>query len=136
MRTLKIGEVAARCGVGVDTVRYYERLGILPSAPRRSSGYRVFDETTVERIKLVKQLQDLGLTLQEVDSMLRAIGDHDASCADESTKISAALARTDAKIAALTATRDKLKRAFRRCTRGECNIVEQVASVTPRASSR
>jgi DNA-binding transcriptional MerR regulator len=120
--------------VGVDTIRYYERLGVLPAAPRRSSGYRVFDETTVERIKLVKQLQDLGLTLHEIESMLRAIGNLDASCAEESTKISAALARTDEKIAALMATRNKLKLALRRCTRGECSIVEQVAKVNRRVA--
>ena len=52
MSTLKIGQVAALAGVGVDTIRYYERLGLLPPAPRRSSGYRMFDATTVERIKL------------------------------------------------------------------------------------
>jgi DNA-binding transcriptional MerR regulator len=53
MPELKIGQVASLVGVGVDTVRYYERLGLLPAAPRRASGYRVFDESTVERIKRI-----------------------------------------------------------------------------------
>lgn len=128
MRTLRIGEVAARGGVGVDTVRYYERLGLLPAAPRRSSGYRVFDERAVERILLIKQLQALGLSLQEIEAMSRAVGQNDASCAEESVRISAALARTEAKLAELTKVRDRLKLALRRCARGTCTLVEQVAS--------
>lgn len=106
MSDLKIGQVASQAGVAVDTVRYYERLGLLPAAPRRATGYRVFDESTVERIKLIKELQDLGLSLDEIDAMLRAAGDHAADCAHESTKIQSALARTEAKLAALTAVRE------------------------------
>ena len=66
--------MAARAGVAVDTVRYYERVGLLPRAPRRESGYRVFDERTVERIQLVKHLQDLGLNLVESEGLLEALG--------------------------------------------------------------
>jgi MerR family transcriptional regulator, copper efflux regulator len=130
MSDLKIGQVASLVGVGVDTVRYYERLGLLPEAPRRASGYRVFDESTVERIKLIKRLQDLGLSLDEIDAMLRAVGEHGAECAHESDKIRSALARTEAKLEALTAVRDKLQLALSRCTAGACTIVEDVARVT------
>jgi MerR family copper efflux transcriptional regulator len=126
---LKIGQVATLGGVGIDTVRYYERLGLLPPAPRRASGYRMFDESTVARIRLIKQLQDLGLSLQEIDAMLRATGEH-ATCAHESDKIRAALARTDDKIAALLAVRTKLQGALERCTTGACTIMVQVSSVT------
>lgn len=133
MAELKIGQVAARVGVGIDTVRYYEKLGLLPAAPRRASGYRVFDESTVERIRVIKQLQDLGLALQEIDAMLRATGEH-ATCAHESDRIRAALARTEAKIAALAAVQAKLHDALARCTSGACTIMGQVAAVTkPRA---
>jgi DNA-binding transcriptional MerR regulator len=116
--------------VGIDTVRYYEKLGLLPAAPRRASGYRVFDETTVERLRLIKQLQDLGLSLQEIDAMLQASGEH-ATCEHESDKIRAALARTEQKIAALEAARTKLRGTLARCTSGECTILAQVARVRP-----
>lgn len=129
MADLKIGQVAGTVGVGVDTIRYYERLGLLPKAPRRASNYRVFDETTVERIKLIKQLQDLGLSLQEIDAMLRAVGEHASGCEYESEHIKAALARTDEKLAALTSVRNKLQIALSRCTTGQCNIVDRVATV-------
>lgn len=122
MADLKIGQVATLVGVGIDTVRYYEKLGLLPAAPRRASGYRVFDETTVERIKLIKQLQDMGLSLQEIDAMLRASGEH-ATCAHESEKIRAALVRTEERIAALTSVRTKLQNALARCTAGDCAIM-------------
>jgi DNA-binding transcriptional MerR regulator len=117
MAELKIGQVARLVGVGVDTIRYYEKLGLLP-----------FDATTAERLRLIKQLQDLGLSLQEIDAMLRASGEH-ATCAHESDKIRAALARTEQKIAALDAVRTKLRGALSRCTSGECTILAQVARV-------
>ena len=69
---MKIGEVAKAAGVTVDTVRFYERRGVLPAADRKPSGYRVFTESTVERIQLAKSLQELGCTLDEVIDALRS----------------------------------------------------------------
>lgn len=134
VQTLKIGEVAARAGVSVDTVRYYERVGILPPAQRRPSGYRMFDEATVERIKLVRQLQDLSLTLEEVDAMLVAVAGGAATCALESVRIEAALRRSEERIAALVAVRDRLREALGRCGRGECDLVERAWKVAGRTS--
>jgi DNA-binding transcriptional MerR regulator len=82
----------------------------------------------VQRIKLIKQLQDLGLSLQEIDAMLRASGEH-ATCAHESEKIRAALTRTEERIAALASVRDKLEAALSRCSAGACTIMEQVSAV-------
>jgi DNA-binding transcriptional MerR regulator len=139
MADLKIGQVATQVGVGIDTVRYYEKLGLLPAAPRRASGYGVFDENTVERIKLIKQLLDLGLSLHEIDAMLRARGEH-ATCEHEAEKIRAALARTEDKIAALTAIHRRLQGALDRCTTGQCTIMAQVSAVKgprkPRVASK
>lgn len=130
MQQLKIGQVAVLAGVAVDTVRYYERLGLLPQAPRRSSGYRVFDESTVEQIKLVKQLQDLGLSLEDIGDMLTAVSAANSDCLHESAKIQAALDRTEAKMLALTVIQQKLRQALQRCARGECEIVEHVKRVS------
>ncbi|AKU96230.1 MerR-family transcriptional regulator [Labilithrix luteola] len=134
MQTLKIGEVAERAGVTVDTVRYYERVGVLPAAARRASGYRVFDETAVDRIKLVRQLQDLSLTLEEVQAMLVAVADDTATCARESARIESALRRSEERIEALVAVRDRLREALRRCGRGECDLVERGRKVTRRTT--
>ncbi|MGH2906816.1 MAG: MerR family transcriptional regulator [Solirubrobacterales bacterium] len=124
---LKIGQVASLAGVGVDTVRYYERVGLLAPVSRRSSGYRVFNESSVERIRLVKRLQELGVTLDEISAMLRAVGDRDGDCAGESEKIRAALARTETQIAGLEVVRARQRGALRRCASGDCRIVEDIA---------
>lgn len=67
--SLRIGEVAAHSGVSVDTVRYYERLKLLPRAVRSSGGFRIFPAETVERIKFIKQAQEIGFSLDEVKQL-------------------------------------------------------------------
>lgn len=73
-RSLQIGEVAAHSGVSVDTVRYYERLKLLPRAARSSGGFRIFPAETVERIRFVKQAQEMGFSLDEVKQLFSADG--------------------------------------------------------------
>jgi DNA-binding transcriptional MerR regulator len=60
---LRIGEVAIRSGVSIDTVRYYERRKLLPPAPRSEGGFRLFSPETVERVQFIKQAQDIGFSL-------------------------------------------------------------------------
>ena len=67
--SLQIGEIAALSGVSVDTVRYYERLKLLPRAARSSGGFRIFPAEMVERIKFIKQAQDMGFSLEEVKQL-------------------------------------------------------------------
>jgi MerR family mercuric resistance operon transcriptional regulator len=69
---LQIGEIAAGSGVSVDTVRYYERLKLLPRAARSHGGFRVFPIETVERIKFIKQAQEMGFSLEEVKQLFLA----------------------------------------------------------------
>lgn len=71
---MQIGEIATRSGVSVDTVRYYERLKLLPPAPRTLSGYRVFSTETIEQIRFVKQAQELGFSLDEIKGLLTSGG--------------------------------------------------------------
>jgi len=70
----RIGEVARRAGVSVDTVRYYERLKLLPRSQRSSGGFRLFDETAVDRVLFIKQAQELGFTLDEIKGLLATGG--------------------------------------------------------------
>jgi DNA-binding transcriptional MerR regulator len=67
----QIGELAARGGVTPDTLRYYERLGLLPEAPRTVGGFRLYSEAALERLRFIKQAQTLGLTLHEVGDLVR-----------------------------------------------------------------
>ena len=66
-----ISEAAEQAGVNIQTLRYYERRGLLPRAPRRASGYREFPEDAVRIVRFIKRAQDLGFSLDEVEQLLR-----------------------------------------------------------------
>lgn len=70
MEQLTTGEVAEHAGVNIQTVRYYERRGLLPEPPRLASGYRQYDADHVSRIRFIKRAQELGFTLAEVEELL------------------------------------------------------------------
>lgn len=119
---MKIGEVAAAAGVTVDTIRFYERRGVLPEPTRRPSGYREYDGDVVERIRLARRLQGVGLTLDEIVEALRA---HDAggvTCESERWRLDAALERVEQRIAELQAVRRTIRRTRARCQAGDCEL--------------
>lgn len=125
MVALKIGDVAKAAGVGVDTVRYYERRGVLPAAHRLESGYRQFTDATVERIQFAKGLQSLGFTLDEVVSLLKSVGAGTANCKSEKHRFELVLTRVDDKIAALKGVRRQLVKTLSRCEAGECVLLDK-----------
>ena len=127
MAGLKIGRVAARAGVKVDTVRYYERRGVLPPADRQPSGYRAFPAEAIERIRFVKQMQALGFTLDELIALLGRMDEGDASCAVARPHVRAALSRLQERIAAMTEVRDKLQTILGRCEGEDCVLLAEVA---------
>lgn len=119
---MKIGQVAQEAGVSVDTVRFYERRGILPVAGRRPSGYRVFSATAVERIRMAKALQELGFTLDEVVDALTAHDQGGATCDSEQWRLEAVVNRLDAKIAELTRARLAATETLLDCQAGRCRL--------------
>ncbi len=80
--TLSIGQLAERAGVGLDTLRYYERRGLLPKPPRTASGYRSFSPDTVHRVQFIRRAQALGFTLKEVEELLALQVDPSTTCGD------------------------------------------------------
>jgi DNA-binding transcriptional MerR regulator len=120
---MKIGQVAREAGVSIDTVRFYERRGILPAPARRPSGYRVFTEAAVERIRMARALQNLGLTLDEIIDALHAHDEGGATCESERWRIEAVLERLDAKIAELQRARQSAARALDDCRNGCCQLL-------------
>lgn len=68
-RTYRIGEVAERTGLTVEALRYYERLGLLPRAPRTAGGLRRYDRRVVDRVRFIKQAQGMGLSLREIQRL-------------------------------------------------------------------
>lgn len=71
---LRIGEVAERAGVSVDTIRYYERRKLLPRAPRSEGGFRMFALDAIERLRFIKQAQEMGFSLDEIRMLLTGGG--------------------------------------------------------------
>lgn len=79
---MTIGELARQAGVGVQTVRYYERRCLLPAATRRASGYRVFTVAALERLRFIRRAQELGFTLSEIAELLALRLDPHTTAAD------------------------------------------------------
>ena len=82
MSPLGSGELATKAGVNVETLRVYERKGILPQPPRRAPGYREYPPDAVERIRFIKQAQELSFTLKEIKVLLEWGADPQTTCAD------------------------------------------------------
>ena len=123
---MRIGEIANRSGVSVDTVRFYERLGVLPSPEREPSGYRDYAPETVERIQLTRELRAIGFTLNEVIDALAAHDAGGATCESERWRLDAVLERVDAKLAELDALRGRILEAREACAGGRCRLTTQV----------
>lgn len=77
-----IGELAEKCNVNKETIRYYERLGLIPKPSRTESGYRIYTEKTVDRLNFIKRIQELGFTLNEIDKLLGVVDRDEAKCRD------------------------------------------------------
>jgi DNA-binding transcriptional MerR regulator len=122
---MKIGQLARTAEVSIDTVRFYERRGVLPRPQRQPSGYRAYDETTIERIRLARALQGLGLTLDEVIDALHAHDRGDATCATERWRLDMVLDRIDARIADLKRVRHDVVGVLAECDAGRCRLVAQ-----------
>lgn len=81
MKNLKIGQLAKEIGINRETIRYYERRGLIEEPPRQTSGYRAFSPKYVERIRFIKRAQTLGFTLKEISKLL-ALADGNFDCKD------------------------------------------------------
>lgn len=133
MQEFRIGEVATRSGVSTDTVRYYERRELLPTAPRTASGYRVFTSETVDRVLFIKQAQELGFTLDEISTLLTTDGTND--CLHVHDLLDAKLTELDARMKAMQEFREKLEHYVAECEEelkkhpdsAECPVVVEIA---------
>jgi DNA-binding transcriptional MerR regulator len=117
---MKIGQVADLAAVSVDTVRFYERRGVLPVPERTPSGYRTYTSATVERIRLARRLQQLGFTLDEVIDALHATDRGDITCQSERWRLEAVLDRIDSKITELREARSQVQEVMSACDNGTC----------------
>lgn len=124
-----IGRAARAASVNVETIRFYERRGLIPQPPRPADGgTRTYDDGTVARIRFIRQAQDIGFSLREVAELLSLRADPAADCGDVRVRAMSKRDEVEAKVAQLLRVRDALDRLIARCPGGgglgACTILE------------
>lgn len=112
---LTIGRVAQSAGVAIDTIRFYEREGLLPAPKRRPSGYREYDMGTVSRLRFIRRAKDLGFTLEEIRELLALSADRHGGVEGVRERAAARLQAIEARIAELQRVRDGLSELVEAC---------------------
>jgi MerR family transcriptional regulator, copper efflux regulator len=123
MEQLTIGELAKRSQVNLETIRYYERMELLPKPPRLQSGYRAFPVESVQRIRFIKQTQELGFSLKEIKELLNLRSDSHSSGADVKNCVEAKIIDIDEKMKTLRAIKKELVQLKASCD-GKSSITE------------
>ncbi len=124
---MKIGELSRATGTNIETIRYYERIGLLPAPARTEANYRSYGDAHRARLRFVRHSRELGFTIDEIRSLLDLSDHPERDCADADRIASAHLEQVEEKIAQLTALRDELTRIVGRCRgglAGDCRVIE------------
>lgn len=127
-----IGKVAQLSEVGIETIRFYEREGLIPAPPRRASGYRQYPFATIHRVRFIKRAKALGFTLAEIKELLGLSVGPKTTCTEVKRRALDKVREVDAKIADLRKIKAALTRLTDQC-RGKgpasaCPILENLAT--------
>lgn len=128
---MQIGELSRHTGVNIETIRYYERVGVLPVPARQPNGRRSYGEADARRLGFVRHARELGFDLGDVRALLALQEQPEASCEDASRIAGAQLAEVEGRIARLLGLREELARMVAECRRGvvaECRVIEALTS--------
>jgi len=125
---LPIGELSRRSGVNIETIRYYERINVLPAPPRTANGRRVYGPAETRTLAFIRRSRELGFTLDEIRTLLALSAENgQGACAEVSELATGHLAEVRAKIDDLKAMEHVLADAVRRCDAGEapgCPLID------------
>src|SRR6266851_2543831 len=128
MKPLSIGQVSRLAGVGIETVRFYERQGLLTEPARKASGYRQYTEDAVVRLRFIRRAKELGFSLKEIAELIALRFDTTTTCAEVRERAQAKLSDIEAKIRDLQRVKKALLKLTAACKgRGpleECSILE------------
>lgn len=127
MTTMKIGEVAKRSHIGIETIRFYEREGLLLEPERRPSGYRQYDESTVQRLEYIRRAKELGFTLAEIRELLELSFASQSCCDHIRQRAEAKVADIEDKIRSLQQMKRSLSQIMECCLKAhsaeDCPLV-------------
>lgn len=129
MKLMTVGQVARQAGVGAETIRFYEKNGLLEEPARRASGYREYNEETVNRLRFIQRAKQLGFTLSEIKELL-SLRCSEQPCNEVRERAEAKVAEIEAKVAMLLRMKDVLGRLASSCCeqndKGRCPILESL----------
>lgn len=128
---MKIGELSKATGTNIETIRYYEKIGLLPHPLRTSANYRSYGERHRERLAFVRHSRELGFTIEEIRSLLDLSDHPDRDCAEADRIATVHLLQVEAKIKQLGALRDELARIIGSCRGGataDCRVIEALGN--------
>lgn len=132
MKSLTIGRLAKQAGVNLETVRFYERRGLLPRPPRSASGYRLFPADAARRLRFIRRAQELGFSLKEIRELLSLRVSRTTTSRDIRARVEAKIADIDAKIRSLGSMKKALGKLTSVCEgcvpATECPILESLDS--------
>lgn len=132
---MNIGQAADRLGVNVQTIRFYEREGLLPRLPRSAAGYRQFDADIIRRIQFIQHAQDVGFTLREISELLSLRADPDGSCDDVQCYAEKKIVDLEKRMAKLKSMKRTLENLSAMCESGlpatACPILEALDDDQP-----
>jgi Cu(I)-responsive transcriptional regulator len=128
---LTIGDLAKSTGTKVVTIRYYERIGLLPPPERTGGNYRAYEPMHLDRLRFIRRSRGLGFTLDQIRELLRLSSQEGKACVEVDRIAAAHLAETEEKIADLTRLAARLRRIISRCEGGgviaDCRIIEALS---------
>lgn len=128
---MKIGELSKAVGTKVETIRYYERIGLLPPPPRTTSNYRSYGPAEVQRLAFIRHSRELGFKIKEVRSLLDLSDHPERDCRAADQIASRHLEQVTEKIAQLVTLRNELERMIGRCRGGlaaDCRVIETLGN--------
>jgi len=130
MDKLLIGELAEKVNVNKETIRYYERKGLIPNPPRNDSGHRQYSEIDIKRTEFIKRTQSLGFSLKEIKDLLMLKIELGTTCKDIQKIVKLKISDIDKKINDLKEIKNTLNKLAGRCTGrgpvGECPILDEL----------
>ncbi|WP_375170895.1 Cd(II)/Pb(II)-responsive transcriptional regulator [Marinobacter sp.] len=136
---MKIGDISKRVGIAVETVRYYEKIGLLPEPDRDASGYRAYRQHHLDRLQFIKRCRSLDMAQDEIRELIRLTEQPDADCREVDALLARHLSHVRERLQELASLEQSLERLQRACSEArtvqECGILGSLASDPGRSTS-